>query len=143
MTSNDEQIEQIKAKGPALYYTRRQKVDRVLLYVLVVAVFLIGAGYFINREANHNTATCVNSNLGDRASVATSDYDVDQAYITAQKKFADSLVAVLFSSGETQQELFTAFKNASRDLDTATTKYQTTRAANQAYRNAHPVGKCG
>lgn len=39
--------------GPGQFLTRRQKVERVAVWVIAVAVVVLGAGYFVNNSVAH------------------------------------------------------------------------------------------
>lgn len=123
-----ERIEELKTTVPRPALTTWQKTGRVIGWVCsVISVVALCVSVYATTQAWH-TATCVNSILGDRAAAT-------QADSRAHAEWAKSIADLLAAPRDRQLVLLPGFV-------AGTAKYARTLAADQAYRDAHPLGHC-
>lgn len=126
--TEQERIEQLKSVPPRPPMTRGQKIVQAISWLCsAIAVASMCVAVYATQRAWH-TASCVNSILGDRAQTTQIDS-------RAHAEWARSLATLLAAPHEKQAAMVAGFV-------ADTTQYAHTLAADQAFRDAHPLGRC-
>lgn len=131
--TTDPAILQVVNGGLTHFMTPRQRVERVLLWVvaLLTACALVGVG--VDNVATDNVASCVNRTLGQRNTPTA----LEQSALTDYANGNDAAVTQIVTA-KTQAEAIaglTAFKTTQDQFKAALAKVNSERA--QA-----PLGKC-
>ncbi len=126
--TDQERIEELKSTVPTVRLTVRQKLIEALGWVCsaVAVVALVVAVLATQRAAN--VGNCINSILGNRNGLSTSDTAVQ----LATWKQLQKVLGVPKDQQARQYALFVG------DLTTLVT----TLTTDQAYRSSHPLGEC-
>lgn len=118
-------LDKLIVKPPKPKLTQRKFVQRLAGQVLAIAGIIVGS---IGIEHAVSVGRCLNANLGQRSAPSASD-------ASAHIAWAKSLDALLTAPPGGQRADVTTFI-------TATGTYVHMLEADQADRNAHPLGKC-
>lgn len=127
-----QRVEELKHEPPRIELTRREKVLRVIGWVCsVIAVVSLVVAVYATQQA-WDTSTCVNGILGERAPTTTQDARAHIAFAKA----LDEVFKISATEPKAQQSAQVARFKKAVDI------YARTLAADQANRDAHPLGQC-
>jgi hypothetical protein len=158
MTDNVSSIAELKARPPVVTRTWWDWVQFGVGWLAgLFAVFALVVAFSAAARARE-TASCINTNLGQRAASSSADSKAHIAYAAAVNQYAiaqqasNRALAVVLAAkpgSEAQQTAFHTFVQvlgtSGAVLDkfvTVTGTYVATLEADQAYRDAHPLGRC-
>lgn len=126
--TDQERIEQLKTVPPRPPLTRKQKIVQTLSWICsAIAVASMCVAVYATQRA-WNTASCVNSILGDRNPISARDAQ-------AQRDWVKSLARVLSADKAHVQGEYVAFVKA-------TSTFVTVLSEDQSFRDSHPLGHC-
>jgi xanthosine utilization system XapX-like protein len=115
----------------------------VVVAGMVVALVALVTATDAGAQAK-TTAECVNSVLGDRNGPSARDAAAHIAFAKADKRFSDTLAAVLIlpNGSQAQRDAYDEFVVASRQKKEAARVYTRVLVADQKARDAKPLGEC-
>lgn len=121
--------------------TRKEKIRYVVATVLGIAG-VAGLVLGIVLAVISPTASCVNSNLGQRNKPSAADAAAHIAAARDQLVWVDSLASVLTAPKAAQATDYAAFLTELTTYGAQLTTYISSLTTDQDTRNAHPLGHC-
>lgn len=142
--ANTEKITELIVHPPQVTLTRRDVVWRI---VAIVTGFLSAASLVIALIAaakGQQTSACINNILGSRAATSAKDSQANQAIANANRDFTIALNQVFAApqGSAQQQSAFLNFESVSVKAAAALGQASDQLAADDAFRQSHPLGHC-